>query len=580
MSSIDLLQPILKDGIRSVNFFNGRLLSAEDLSQEQHANYEGRSRLGVAVGEGVADGLEVTRAAGSTPKVTVAAGLALNRAGQTLRLSEPTDVSLIRQSSLDDVTTAPGSNDFRDCQQLQGGVYVAGEGVYLLTIAPAEGREGRVSVSGLGNTAVTCNTRYTVEGVQFRLLQLNLTQADFSNQQRLRNRVAYKCFGASLVGTDILRQLPAQYGLLDAMRPNVLNDCDVPLALIYWTASGGVGFVDMWSVRRRLTERPAAGRWSLLVGDRRVSESEAMFLQFAEQVREFTASMTNVLFDPATTFFEYLPPVGMLPLGGYPGIPGGFYPFSFFQDRPVTYTTRSLGFLRSLLHDAAYHEPIDLGGPEPVHLFFSQEIPGMAIFASKSLAERFVPVIEVPTDGDLTGMTSLATVQKIRGIEVSNIAPMDKQVLRFDQSLNQYVPTSVSTGGGGSPPPPPPPVIVATGLVEKTEFALANVPGGTPTKNQNEPRATSFITHGLGAHPVAIIIGLEDFGELPNPPDFERKVDRFYAFRDTGVSTFAYHVVAEVVKLADGTYDGRFKLFTTVGSMQFFDRIRWWAIKQ
>ena len=62
-------------GIRSVNFFNGRLLTGEDLSREQDANELARLRLGRAVGSGVAYGLEVAQApTGSTterPIVTI-----------------------------------------------------------------------------------------------------------------------------------------------------------------------------------------------------------------------------------------------------------------------------------------------------------------------------------------------------------------------------------------------------------------------------------------------------------------------------------------------------------------------------
>ena len=112
---------------------------------------------------------------------------------------------------------------------------------------------------------------------------------------------------------------------------------------------------------------------------------------------------------------------------------------------------------------------------------------------------------------------------------------------------------------------------VATGLAESGEFLLSNVPGASKA---DEGRATSFITHGLGAVAATVIVGLEDFGELPAAPDFERMVDRYYAFRDTGLTGSAFHVVAEVTK----PYDGTFKLFTNVGSLQFFDRIRWWAI--
>ena len=37
MSAVDLLEPILMGGVQRNNFFNGRLLSAEDLSAEQIA---------------------------------------------------------------------------------------------------------------------------------------------------------------------------------------------------------------------------------------------------------------------------------------------------------------------------------------------------------------------------------------------------------------------------------------------------------------------------------------------------------------------------------------------------------------
>ena len=88
MSNAELARPILDQGIRSVNFFNGRLLSAEDLSREQAASREARRQLGQAIGDGVAYGFEVSRAAGSGTKaiVTIQPGLAINRNGDALQL--------------------------------------------------------------------------------------------------------------------------------------------------------------------------------------------------------------------------------------------------------------------------------------------------------------------------------------------------------------------------------------------------------------------------------------------------------------------------------------------------------------
>jgi len=54
MTNTQVRTPILEGGIQSINFFNGRLLSGEDLSQEQLANLQARHLLGKAIGDGVA----------------------------------------------------------------------------------------------------------------------------------------------------------------------------------------------------------------------------------------------------------------------------------------------------------------------------------------------------------------------------------------------------------------------------------------------------------------------------------------------------------------------------------------------
>src|SRR5918997_968090 len=129
MSSIEqLLTPIYDEGgVRSVNFFNGRVLSGEDLSDEQEAQRRARRLLGRAVGEGVAHGFEVSEAAESSttqfPVITVEPGLAINRAGQTLRLGERTQVGLVRRE--DAPTSEQFGVTFRNCSPLQPQLYVA-----------------------------------------------------------------------------------------------------------------------------------------------------------------------------------------------------------------------------------------------------------------------------------------------------------------------------------------------------------------------------------------------------------------------------------------------------------------------
>ena len=129
MTTRNLAEAILDDGIRSVNFFNGRLLSGEDLSQEQEANSEERKRLGKAIGDGIVTGLEVspstTAANTGTPVVTIQPGLAINRLGQTLALTKSVDVSLIASSAAGTTST---QSLFVTCTPPQSGPYVAGAG--------------------------------------------------------------------------------------------------------------------------------------------------------------------------------------------------------------------------------------------------------------------------------------------------------------------------------------------------------------------------------------------------------------------------------------------------------------------
>lgn len=392
--SIELLQPLLGDGIRSVYFFNGRILNAEDLLAEQAANTQQHRQLGQAIGDGIAHGLEVSTTAGAGAKaiITVQPGLAVNRNGAVLRLNGATDVSLVRPQN--GSTPAAGSG-FSECQPFQSGVYVTGSGVYVLTISPVRGREGRAPVSGLQNTTADCNTKYIVDGVQFRLIQLDLTSAELNDQNHLRNLVAYKCFGVDAAKSFVSDPFDAevnQYGLLDGLRPNLLTDCDVPLAVLFWTANDGIKFIDNWPVRRRLTASAASAKWSLVVGDRRASEAEAMFSQFQDQIEDIRLNETN----PATLAaiaasqrFGFLPPAGLLPITDAgllfgasasvarfagPRSPRGFNPQTFFGEhasKDVSITDGDL--LRNLLRESFSHEPIDLSRPEKIQLYLIWE---------------------------------------------------------------------------------------------------------------------------------------------------------------------------------------------------------------
>lgn len=366
MNPAQLQTPILDGGIRSVNFFNGRLLSARDLTREQSAYREADRRLGQALGEGIAYGLELSKSPNSTqesPVVTVNSGLALNRLGQTLMLTSKTEIALVRRAS----ASAGTAKAFGECLPLQSGTYVAGAGVYLLTLAPALGVEGRAMTNGLDSATAACNTDTLVTAVQFRLIQLDppITAAELQDQDHLRNLIAYKCFGVSDTKSFISDPFGAElkrYGLLDELRGNLLTDCDVPLGVLYWTLEDGIKFIDMWSVRRRLARRFNAGRYAPLQDDRRASEGEAMFLQFQEQVDTLRSFESNPEGLTAKSRFRYLPPIGILPLKK--GSSTGFNVSNFLDGVPHRDPEFIDGaLLNALIREAVNFDPVNLLDP-------------------------------------------------------------------------------------------------------------------------------------------------------------------------------------------------------------------------
>jgi hypothetical protein len=374
-----LEEPVVAGGIRSVNFFNGRLLSAEDLRSEQEARRAALQRLGLGVGEGVLYGLEVVpMAAGSPPDqpvVTVRGGAAINGDGVLLSLPVEVHLSLVR----DPTDSAAATGDlFADCAPLQAGTFTTGAGLYLLTMRPGQVDQGRAPVSGLGNVSAACNTRWSVEGVAFRLIQVGLTQADLQTLPQLRNVVAHRAYGTGDARRDGFLATPfgqpvGGYGLLDDLRLTILRSEEVPLALVLWTAEDGILFVDLWSVRRRATRPPADARFPTLLGDRVLAEAEARLLQFEQQAEEAVLSGVPLDEAAASTLFAFLPPIGLLPVRGA-GSPRGFDVVTFFtpQAAPQVPTTDA-ALVRGLVHESLYHEPIAVDGAELIQLYTVNE---------------------------------------------------------------------------------------------------------------------------------------------------------------------------------------------------------------
>jgi hypothetical protein len=367
-----LEEAVTGGAIRSVNFFNGRLLTGDDLRREQEAERARLARLGQAAGEGIAHGLEVAEAlSGSSaarPVVTVEPGLAVACSGLALELPARTDVSLLREHP--PAGAEPGGL-FADCQPFANGTYTAGAGVYLLTIGPTRTSEGLAAVSGLTNDPAPCNTALSVEAVKFRLIRLALLPSQLTDVAHLRNHVAHLFFGTdALAGfvADPFGPVLREYGLLDRLRDGLVTDDEVPLAVLSWTADNGVRWLDLWAVRRRLTRMRPLDDWAVFADDRRRSEGEAMFLQFQDELDglRLQANVENLL---ASDHFELLPPVGVLPLGH--DTERGFTLEHFLAD----VTTRDepavieAARVAELVRDGLAYPPIDTKSDELVWIY-------------------------------------------------------------------------------------------------------------------------------------------------------------------------------------------------------------------
>jgi hypothetical protein len=169
-----------------------------------------------------------------------------------------------------------------------------------------------------------------------------------------------------------------------------IEDCEVPLTLIYLT-SLGISFVDMWSVRRRVTPRSAATTWSLFASERRLAEAEAVFLQFEDQIAQMQSGQPQSVLNgiKALGYFRYLPSCGIIPItatfvNNYMGNKStvkisvgqerGFALEKFFEGM----TCRDPVFiegakLHSLLHESHYYPPVDLNTKEMIWFYFVRE---------------------------------------------------------------------------------------------------------------------------------------------------------------------------------------------------------------
>jgi hypothetical protein len=345
--------------------------------------------------------------------VQIKKGLALNASGEVLRLLCDQTVSLVRPPN----PAQKAGCVFSDCAPFEAGSTLSRDGYYLLTIAPASQREGLAPVSGLGNSPAACNSRYFSEGVQFRLLPLSLTSIE--DAKRVRNEVAYQCFGIAARGAsefvaDALQGAEgAPYGWETLVRSRS-TEHDVALAIMQWNADEGLVFLDRWAVRRRVIRSAAAKSWGYFADYRRRGEAEAMLQQFQEELTDIRGQAGVARNLAAEQRFKYLPPAGLLPVGGTD------FDWKIFlgAHAPKAEIALDVEQTRALLWRSLSEEPVTVvaaakasASPAPVrfHVYRLSGQTGLVLFIRSAMAE--VVADDVYYDNSACRLEGVQTVQ-------------------------------------------------------------------------------------------------------------------------------------------------------------------------
>jgi hypothetical protein len=412
-STVSVGTPLSAQAIRNVNFFNGRLVTSRDMARIQAAQHEADARLGQGIGAGIVHGLEVVVENAAQRRLAIRPGLAISRAGQPLCLGAAQVLALV--PSADD-TMPETVGGFGPCGALSGGSYVAGNGLYLLTLAPVTVPEGRAPVLALEPGDARCNHDALVEAVQFRLLRVEqhmLAERSLDGNpvgaaavSKWRSALAHACFGfPGLADAHRVPGMPAVPGLLEALGERGLSDCEAPLALVYLTASQGIVFVDRWAVRRRVAGSPATPAWNAWLGQQLEALGDAQLAQFQDQLVEIPPAQLAGM--RATDWFAALPPAGFLDAAGARQVDWTTF---LGPCAPARSVPLAPGDVRALLAQALRRDPVPLASaPPPRFRVYRIGDGGPWMFVRE--APNAPHAEEVWLDGDRAGLPGVNDVQ-------------------------------------------------------------------------------------------------------------------------------------------------------------------------
>ena len=254
-----------------LNYFDGKLLRAADLSAEQTYLRTLVELSNQSGGPGVAYGYSVSLT--SANQFLLSSGLAIDPKGRLLLMTDSQTISIpdllaTKVSALASSPRSAAGPSFADCAEptTDDGTLLKPSDLYLLVIAYAETLCGEEDVYGklCQEACVTSTDRpYAVEGIVVQLIPwalktaLPTSKAATLGIQHLRSRVASAYFQDERNPIGDLISKAGLHSEIWCMGADGLTGNYVPLGIVGWTGSA-VAFFDAWTVRReRMNPRPA-----------------------------------------------------------------------------------------------------------------------------------------------------------------------------------------------------------------------------------------------------------------------------------------------------------------------------------
>jgi hypothetical protein len=276
---------MVDSGRRRPFYFDGRFLSAEDLTADQNYLRARQSDLAQAMGAGVIRGLMVslgTQAASNSPTLLLEPGIGLTPGGDIVSIDSPQTLVI---AALRDAAQLDAQLGIK---QLPAASSINRSGLFVLALRPIE-----FSANPTTAYPTTLDGQRTVrDGDIIEATALTLIpypdRAGVESANAKRSRVAREIF-------------------FDRQRPGVLQDA-LPLAMLC-LEGGALRWLDVFMVRR---EVGAESTLSAGLAPRPRALLEAWLKQHQDQLDDIDTPAVQAGFAAARQF-EVLPPVGPMP---------------------------------------------------------------------------------------------------------------------------------------------------------------------------------------------------------------------------------------------------------------------------